>query len=688
MSHYAYKAPKITTAWHRKSTGPSQYYANCHEMAFSSNITLRHRVFNNNWHLLMRERTQLRISDFVTAYIKHISRASEVLPSVILTITTCFCKPSVFRTMSTTDLHARSPFSSRLNTTYIPNDAEAQLAKKIALQEGTRLAALEQEIKRAAEQYNELRNQHLVLLTFIRDHLKMIHPLRRGIPDDILQEIFLHCIPINGFAALHRSKPPLGLTAVCSSWRRVALATPRLWASLHIPIFEQARWEPNSDRRGFLSPEQARELLRRRETVIKRCLALSKKLPLELSLPAADSLQMAIGFPEELNLVLDIFSVCASRMKRLNIDITKFRLNEVTKMTSLSMGLLEELHISFQAFGFDFQDHQGKWNTLPPFSAPHLKQLWFSDFPFFIIPSLPIVWYQITHLCLERTTGPYDVQELIQLLKNCAQLVHCSLISSAFHVRHHHPFLPSVNLDQTVVLHHLKYFDIDVAYPHEHAAPAFSAFQLPALEDVGFFWAGLIRSPLISLVERCNLRVLNTAGALFSGEEFIDCLRECHNLTVLLLSDKDKLSGLIDRTRFEGRSDIDRSDAFLRMLSSPALDGFVLCPRLEVFQSAVAQAKYTDQAVLDFVKAKQEGIPGVSQLKFFSIAFSRAQKLPLAKSLEPYRMQGLRLILRYLAPCRPGSETLGQTLADASMPKPFERYRRTTVDPRIGRDIF
>ncbi|KAF8871383.1 hypothetical protein CPB84DRAFT_1646958, partial [Gymnopilus junonius] len=56
----------------------------------------------------------------------------------------------------------------------------------------------------------------------------------RRIPDDVLYEIFYQCLPSHRNPLLTASEAPVLLTRVCRCWRAVALASPRLWAQMHI----------------------------------------------------------------------------------------------------------------------------------------------------------------------------------------------------------------------------------------------------------------------------------------------------------------------------------------------------------------------------------------------------------------------------------------------------------------------
>jgi hypothetical protein len=63
----------------------------------------------------------------------------------------------------------------------------------------------------------------------------MLSPARRLLPD-ILQEIFVRCLPTGGYSAMSRMDAPLVLGRVCREWRDIAYSTPSLWSAIHIAI--------------------------------------------------------------------------------------------------------------------------------------------------------------------------------------------------------------------------------------------------------------------------------------------------------------------------------------------------------------------------------------------------------------------------------------------------------------------
>ncbi|KAJ7124025.1 hypothetical protein C8R43DRAFT_1031579 [Mycena crocata] len=63
----------------------------------------------------------------------------------------------------------------------------------------------------------------------------LISPIQR-LPDDLLREIFLACLSTDRNAVMSACEAPLLLCRICSVWRALALATPRIWASLHVHL--------------------------------------------------------------------------------------------------------------------------------------------------------------------------------------------------------------------------------------------------------------------------------------------------------------------------------------------------------------------------------------------------------------------------------------------------------------------
>jgi hypothetical protein len=98
--------------------------------------------------------------------------------------------------------------------------------------EAIKLESLELELKRLQEVYFNLESQRNDLSRVIEAHRGYISPIRR-IPDDIVREIMVRCLPSDPAPShTNRHMAPMLLTHICRRWRSIAYSTPRLWSSL------------------------------------------------------------------------------------------------------------------------------------------------------------------------------------------------------------------------------------------------------------------------------------------------------------------------------------------------------------------------------------------------------------------------------------------------------------------------
>jgi hypothetical protein len=110
-----------------------------------------------------------------------------------------------------------SPFAQHLNTNYAPSDAEVASIQSHLIPHILEVSHLEK------------------VQEYIDAHKALLSPARH-LPPDVLQEIFLACLPTDRNAAMSATEAPLLLTCICSAWRALALSTPALWTSLHLPL--------------------------------------------------------------------------------------------------------------------------------------------------------------------------------------------------------------------------------------------------------------------------------------------------------------------------------------------------------------------------------------------------------------------------------------------------------------------
>ncbi|KAJ6493480.1 hypothetical protein DFH09DRAFT_947085, partial [Mycena vulgaris] len=102
-------------------------------------------------------------------------------------------------------------FSRHFNTNYVPTELEIQQIR-------TKLARLETLIRDLTSQCDKIKD-------YIDSHTALTLPARR-LPFDLIQEIFLACLPTHRNAVMSTTEAPLLLSRICSEWRLIALEMP------------------------------------------------------------------------------------------------------------------------------------------------------------------------------------------------------------------------------------------------------------------------------------------------------------------------------------------------------------------------------------------------------------------------------------------------------------------------------
>ncbi|KAJ7578717.1 hypothetical protein C8J56DRAFT_1111824 [Mycena floridula] len=89
------------------------------------------------------------------------------------------------------------------------------------------------EISRLTATIDKLVLQRETLQRNIASYKAIIAPIRL-LPEDVLREIFVRCLPCSEAAATVTTDAPLLLGRICRSWRELALSTTALWTSIHV----------------------------------------------------------------------------------------------------------------------------------------------------------------------------------------------------------------------------------------------------------------------------------------------------------------------------------------------------------------------------------------------------------------------------------------------------------------------
>ncbi|KAF6743813.1 hypothetical protein DFP72DRAFT_110786 [Ephemerocybe angulata] len=215
---------------------------------------------------------------------------------------------SAFRIQAIDDKQGtRSPVESVLNTNYVPSEEECRNIEGYLETLRIGLSRLEDQARIVHEATEEDIGPNLELeelKLFIAAHSALLSPARR-LPDDLLREIFLNCLPPNHNATFSPADSPVLLTHVSHRWRDAAFSTPRLWSTLHIPLLSRLLdYSSNANRMS----------------TIKEWMARSGSVPLSLSfgtLPVA-----FLPTIPDIDLLLSVLSPALTRLENMSITLS------------------------------------------------------------------------------------------------------------------------------------------------------------------------------------------------------------------------------------------------------------------------------------------------------------------------------------------------------------------------------
>ncbi|KAK7001454.1 hypothetical protein R3P38DRAFT_2731235 [Favolaschia claudopus] len=279
-----------------------------------------------------------------------------------------------------------SPFKSHLNTNYIPTDLEISQIRAHLLPHEAELARLDTLIRDLCAQRDRVKN-------YVESHKALIsHP--RRLPQDVLEEIFLACLPTAHNAVMSLSEPPLLLGRISSRWRSIAFALPRLWSSLHIHL-EYVQWDEE------------------RVAAIDEWLERASPLPLSIYVHSSGG----PGFNDD-PAVVDILTRHSLYWSTLHLH--KLSNEAVSSLAAENSPALSDIDIHFRD---DFDEER-------PFLASRFllgqKQRRISvvtvDPPSFV-PTTPFTWSHITDLSLGCSLNEehelFDMATAIRIFRGC-----------------------------------------------------------------------------------------------------------------------------------------------------------------------------------------------------------------------------------------------------------------------------
>ncbi|KAH0827597.1 hypothetical protein J3R83DRAFT_4322 [Lanmaoa asiatica] len=267
----------------------------------------------------------------------------------------------------------------------------------------------------------------------------------RAVPDQVLQEIFQHCLPDNPYIEPDARSAPLVLTHVCRRWRAVVQGTSELWSS--IALHDRGVWNYELE-----------------VQMVKRWLDQSRMRPI----------RMSITCPPRTDFGRDGNALCS--------DIFQLVIAHSAQLRDLCLNCYNP---SSSRFMPSIVSTNPRKQTRPAFvPAPNLRRIAFKGDGTSINFISRAIFPQITHLSLDCNM----ILDLALLFRDFPSLQHLTLTLSLS--RDALRFQIPPQRDHRIVVPSLLYFEVclggdmlDFGDP-ERLETVFNQLDLPALRTL------------------------------------------------------------------------------------------------------------------------------------------------------------------------------------------------------------
>ncbi|KAJ7437750.1 hypothetical protein FB451DRAFT_1450356 [Mycena latifolia] len=507
-----------------------------------------------------------------------------------------------------------SPFTSKLGTNYCPRDEEIAEIKALFIEPTLRLEDLDHRIADLQNALDKLVDEHTRISTYVEAHKALISPARR-LPLDILEEIFVACLPTHRNCVMSAVEAPVLLGRVCGSWRSISLLTPRLWSRVHVV---EPTFKPQHTQALF------KEKLAQRLEITKTWLGRSGQCLLSISLqcPSPGSIMLSLtGSSAQILRALFPFS---SRWEHIAFVIHPSILATMSDLTEADVPMLKsvELNVALETF---------RWSSLGFLQAPRICSV--SIRTQSLTPSeLPLRWDCLTNLSVVQVLQRDFITNAaaLQVFSLCPQLRTCGLAvrgapgtgSGAAGLIVELPFLYSLELRC------LGTFSAIISQ-------LFDQLSLPQLRDL------TLDAAFEHVSETVSYGPLLTAAPHLKGLTLvIKKLPSRTSLADFLRILPPTLCCLEIRSLCKGVGIGDSSTLDDKILESLIpIPGFpVPCPGLQVM-NVTYPSSVSDATLLRFITART--------LKHVAITFQRAMTCDIHAELQSSVQSGLQLELTY-----------------------------------------
>ncbi|KIM41317.1 hypothetical protein M413DRAFT_146379 [Hebeloma cylindrosporum] len=535
-------------------------------------------------------------------------------------------------------------FAALLQNNDVPSESTILELTESLKAPSSELQEVEAEIQRLGRLMEMMEMKRQSIQKIINDHKIILSPVRR-LPPDVLHEIFFHCLPTYHNPVMTSSESPLLLTRICSSWRAIALSSPRIWSQVYIPL----PGDPNYSSGYGVITDQATlnrrsqrfaSVLRLRCDAVRRWLSRSGTCPLSLTVtyPSTYSDVQNLEIDELIREMFDMLLSFADRWTDVDLSMPEDIYNKLqSNINPITFSSLTSLKISL--------NQAPHWNNTATqqfpirlLDAPRLRRLHISATQTSYTPMLrQSFWNHFTHITFASPTTDEDV---LVLLRGCPNLVF-----GKFFV------IPSSQWDQTVdqfavVLPRLRSLYMQDSGAHESMAILFKALNAPSLTSLSYHWfshrspgdgldsAIQLPVPVIPLLENSTLISYLLLDGVLSRQDTQKCLQHGARVTHVVFGEETPASWHPQNPSFILDTDVVRPDTFNLKMLSIGSGAVTLLPKLESLE-AYHLSSLTDEDLLDVItsriKASQQG--EVAALKSIKIHFQRQRQRDITEDV-------------------------------------------------------
>jgi len=530
-------------------------------------------------------------------------------------------------------MDANTPFASVLGTNFIPSESDVQLINAYLVSPLSEITQLDLEISRLQAKRDDIYAR-------IQPYQALLSPIRR-LPLEIMERIFVFCLPTQRHPAMSTLEAPLKLGRICSSWRSFAYSCPRLWARIHISVLHLGE-TPDSD---DIDPEvyccrmeEAMVGIRRRLDGVSEWLGRSQSHPLSISVfeprasarngPVLPLLQKLLPFSkqwQDLELLItwddSTMSDCSQHFSLLELPILR----------SVHLRDLEDVPPHFHS--------PSSFSPFKWFLTPSLRSFHSLSLPSPLLVKLGIHRSTLTELSL---LGPLITpSDAASLLISCTNIVKCTLEVSIQR--------GSVNFPKRIELRQLE----SLTFYEKVGFPV--SLHLPNLCDLSFGSERLPNFPRFDLPGTLStlhsLTTLTLDLIALTSEVILRSLSCASSLKYLAFRAMNK----VKREIFNRDDDEETMAKVIEALTPTESDDLLVttfCPNLETFECEML-ACFSDEALETMIIRRTSPRFQGSSLWRVAVDFSqypgRRMTLDLWESLENVVDEFFELELEYLA---------------------------------------